>query len=263
MRARRAFTLLEIMAAIIIIAILVGLLIPALSAVRRAARRADCLNHLRNLGQAHGLYMGDHRGRIIDVGLPHGGALANENISWITTLRRYYDNDLVLRSPVDTSPHWPTELGGAGFPIPGTSNRYRYTSYGCNAFLSASNSPRVAQLGPGAAADRLSKVHDPANTVHFLIIAFTGSHAGSDYVSPHEWAVPGMGPAAAPIRAARQSQIDAHGGPKASLGSISSYAFLDGHVEALQFSEVYLDADRNNRFDPEVSRFFAARRSGS
>jgi prepilin-type processing-associated H-X9-DG protein len=58
-------------------------------------------------------------------------------------------------------------------------------------------------------------------------------------------------------------QIDAHGGPKASLGSISNFEFLDGHVETLQFSDVYYDAQHQNRFDPEVSRFFAARHGGS
>jgi prepilin-type N-terminal cleavage/methylation domain-containing protein len=49
---RPAFTLVELLVVIAIIGILLGLLLPAVNAAREAARRAQCQNHLRNLGQA-------------------------------------------------------------------------------------------------------------------------------------------------------------------------------------------------------------------
>src|SRR5438045_1769865 len=46
------FTLVELLVVIAIIATLVALLIPAVNAARGSARRAQCVNHMRNLAQA-------------------------------------------------------------------------------------------------------------------------------------------------------------------------------------------------------------------
>ena len=57
MKHRVAFTLVELLVVMAIIGILVALLLPALSAVREAARKAQCKSRIRQIGIAlHGFH---------------------------------------------------------------------------------------------------------------------------------------------------------------------------------------------------------------
>jgi prepilin-type N-terminal cleavage/methylation domain-containing protein/prepilin-type processing-associated H-X9-DG protein len=64
---QRAFTLTELLVVIGVIALLVGILLPALSKARETSRRAACLSNLRQIGQSLIMYANAHR----DV-LPNG-----------------------------------------------------------------------------------------------------------------------------------------------------------------------------------------------
>lgn len=89
------FTLIELLVVISIIALLVGILLPALGAARRSAQSAVCLGNLRSAGQAMATYAADNRDWMpgpntsgVDVattGIVRNSATApTQNMDWVS-----------------------------------------------------------------------------------------------------------------------------------------------------------------------------------
>jgi prepilin-type N-terminal cleavage/methylation domain-containing protein/prepilin-type processing-associated H-X9-DG protein len=86
---RRAFTLVELMVVIVIVAILASLLLPALSRAKKSAQGAACKSNLRQFGIALNLFVADHG--FYPLGHGGGSVLSPEpgEQPWFLALQSY------------------------------------------------------------------------------------------------------------------------------------------------------------------------------
>src|SRR5687768_10630455 len=65
MRCRRAFTLVELLVVVGIIAVLIAILMPVLNRPKEAAVRTQCLSNLRQLTLAWTMYAQENKGKLV------------------------------------------------------------------------------------------------------------------------------------------------------------------------------------------------------
>ncbi|MCB9913180.1 MAG: type II secretion system protein [Planctomycetes bacterium] len=212
--SRSGFTLIELLVVIAIIAILAGMLLPALSRAKGSAQRVACASKLRQLGLALRLYTLDHDGR-----MPPRALFTNR---WPAQLQAYYSDPSLLRCPTD-----PEAAKGVSstLPVPDAAGR----SYLMNGFQDAV----VARLGGREPAKGMpwpslqeAAIVKPTDTIVF------GEKAS---MSSQFYLVLGMD-AAAYLSDLEESR---HGGSKgaSSTDGGSNYTFADGSVRRVGYGD--------------------------
>ncbi|MEM9418606.1 MAG: DUF1559 domain-containing protein [Planctomycetota bacterium] len=91
---RRAFTLIELLVVISIIALLIGILLPALGAARSSARDMQCLSNLRQIGIGLYGYAQDYKD-VLPISYFDGSGTAADQTDWVVQIASYMNNDAV------------------------------------------------------------------------------------------------------------------------------------------------------------------------
>jgi len=116
---RRGFTLIELLVVIAIIAVLIALLLPAVQSAREAARRAQCINNLKQLGLAVHNYVSSNNVMPLQSMYP-----ASQDVSWGWS----YGWPLALLSGLEQQPLFNALNFSTGFF--GNSNTPNFASLG-------------------------------------------------------------------------------------------------------------------------------------
>ncbi len=290
-RKTTGFTLIELLVVVAVIALLIGILLPALGQARNTARSVACLSNVRQLELAHRMYAMDHRDLFIDAALPHGNLAGDIGKTWIVQLRSYAEGSLALRSPLDNSRWWDAESGGddPGMTVgalvswfeehrhlledddfsndPALPAIARLTSYGINGYLARSVSPVLVRdpvtgrrLDRRNAYDRMQRIPRPGDTVHFVMMTPRNVVNGQEiFTAPGYAKTDHVHPDEWDLSFISDEATVRQAGTQMWIDGHggrggqgrSAVSRLDGSAGVERFADLYRDAMRN-RFHPEA-----------
>jgi len=92
-RSRSAFTLIELLIVIAIIALLIGILLPAIGGARKSARMAVCMSNMRQFAVATASYASENKDKLFNYSWYRGTPIPPDFVRFMKPPSQYADND--------------------------------------------------------------------------------------------------------------------------------------------------------------------------
>lgn len=227
------FTLIELLVVIAIIAILAGMLLPALSKAKQKGQATACLNNLRQMALATRVYAEDFDGKYCHTFQVRGANVLRR--AWFNFLQPYQQSTNLLLCPV-RSKKFREFLQN----YPSESPEKAISNYGMNFRLGGCDWPGVWDVKDWPAL-RESAVRNPSTTVQITDAGTrpVNTQDPTKCVTDRTPEKPGCwivhDPASdAPNTGGVTSDDPNWGGPHPRHSGRSAIVFVDGHVESLK-----------------------------